>query len=367
MPKSVLIFLFMSLLVAFRCDAELPPVKIGALLPLTGEFAMQAAAFQEGIRLAEDEINGGGGVGGRLIKVVFEDTHSDPKLANSAAKKLISIDRVIAGITTSYPETEIGGGHFQRAKIPSIGLWDSSPEIDAMGEYIFALGPWVPSGAEVGAKFAFTDLNARKVVIVNTVEPWSELISDLFAKNFERHGGKVVARFPLNPGGGDFRTVLTKIKAIAPDLIYAPLTDGIIPFHTQRTTAHITIPVMSADIISEEHITKRASTFENVYQSGIRDPERPKMRELAERYQKVYDRSLTMPWFVGTGYDALTLYAEAIRKVGPDAQKIKEFLYTVQDFPGAAQKISITPGGSSPYPSSMFQIKAGKFHPVELK
>lgn len=336
-------------------------IKIGALMVLSGEFAMQGAAFREGVGIAQEEINSGGGIAGRSLRVIIEDTHSDPKFANSAAQKLISVDKIVAAITTSYPETEVGGAQFQRAHIPSIALWDSSPQIDAMGDYIFAIGPWTPSDAEVGAAFCVEKLKAKRASIINTVEPWSELIADLFSKSIEALGGKVVQRFRVNPGDADFRTLLAKIKSESPDVLYAPLTNEVVPFHTQKLLSRLAIPVLSAGIITEEHVLQNPAAFEGVYQTGIKDPQRPEMTALAMRYEKKFGKKLTLPWFVATGYDAVMLYGSAIRIVGADSERIKEFLYTVKNFPGAAQTISISAAGSSPYFASMFRVEKGKF------
>ena len=341
------------------------PVKIGALMVLTGEFAMQGAAFREGVELAEQEVNDGGGVLGRPLRVIIEDTHSDPKLANSAAMKLISIDRVVAAITTSYPETEVGGAQFQKAGIPSMALWDSSPQIDAMGDYIFAIGPWAPASAESAASHAFRRLNARRAVVVNDVEPWSELVAGLFTASFEASGGKVVQRISLNPGEADFRTLIARIKAVQPDVLYSPLTNEIVPFYTQLFAAKFERPIVSSDIITEEHIAKNPAAFEHLYQAGIKDPARKETALLREEYTKRFHKPLTLPWFVATGHDAVKLYAEAIQRSGPEPEKIKNFLYTVKDFPGAAQSITISPGGSSPYPYTMFQVRGGKLVAIE--
>lgn len=341
------------------------PVNIGALMPLTGEFAMQGAAFREGIELAVDEINSAGGVNGRLLKIIIEDTQSSPKLINNAAQKLTSVDKVVAAITITYPETEIGGSRFQQARIPSLALWDSSPQIDAMGEYIFSIGPWVPSGAEVAATFGYNQLNARNAIVVNTVEPWSELIADLFVENFKKLGGKIQGHFRVNPGDGDFRTIVARIKSSQPDMIYAPLTNEIVPFHQQISTGGVTLPRISSDIISDEHISNNPAVFEGIYQSATKDPNNAMMRALESRYENTFKKKITMGWFVATGHDAVKLFAHAIQNAGADSEKIKDFLYTVQDFPGAAQNISISSGGSSPYYSSMFQIRGGTFVAVE--
>lgn len=97
---------------------------------------------------------------------------------------------LIAALTMSYPDTKIGGAEFQKARIPSIALWDSSPEIDEMGEFIFSLGPCAPSTGETASAFGHTHLKAKTAVVINTVEEWSDYVSNYFIKDFESRGGK---------------------------------------------------------------------------------------------------------------------------------------------------------------------------------
>jgi branched-chain amino acid transport system substrate-binding protein len=342
-------------------DNSSTEVKIGVLMPLTGEFAMPAAAFREGIELAQKQINSQGGIDGKKLILIIEDTRSDPKVIASIASKFVHSDKVVAAMTTSYPETEVGGGIFQAAKIPSLALWDSSPQIDAMGEYIFAIGPWTPSDAEVSSRFAIEELKAHKAVVMNTVEHWSELVSDLFEKEFQKQGGSILGRYRQNPGDADFRAILAKIRASKPEVIYAPLASDVLAFHKQLKAAGITSPIISSGIITQEHIEQSGGTLEGVYQSQIADPSRPEMQKLAKLYRAKFGRDLSMAWYVATGFDAVNLYASAVRNGGANSEKIKDYLYTVKDFPGAAQSITISSGGSSPYFVSMFRVEKGTF------
>jgi branched-chain amino acid transport system substrate-binding protein len=348
-----------------QADNQNQEIKIGSLMVLTGQFAMQGAAFQEGIELAVEEINKSGGINGQTLRVIIEDTHGDPKSAHTGARKLMSVDRVIAALTMSYPDTKVGGTEFQKNKIPTIALWDSSPEIDEMGDYIFSLGPWAPSTGENSAEFAYKRLNARSAVIVNTIEEWAEYISDYFTRKFNTLGGTVSKRFPLNPDQSDFRSILAKIKRQNPDVIFAPLTHNIVPFFKQLSQNEITCKIITSAIVTKEHVLQAPQAFEGVYRSEIRDPDNEVSNNLFKLYEKKFNKPATLPWYVATGYDGVQLFSLAIKNAGPDPERIKKYLYTVKDFPGAAKKISISPGGSSPTLERIFQIRSGEFKFVD--
>src|SRR5262245_30603528 len=140
----VLLALFISFL-PVAAHSSPPPFKIGALIHLTGEWPAQGAAFREGIELAADEINKAGGIRGRPIELVVEDTQYKSVVAHTIGKKMLSVDHVSAAIIGTISEVMAVGPEFERAKVPLFVLWDSAPELEALGDYVFAIGPWAPS------------------------------------------------------------------------------------------------------------------------------------------------------------------------------------------------------------------------------
>ena len=71
------------------------PVLIGVCGPLTGQYAQYGAQWKKGFDLALDEINGAGGIAGRPLKYVFEDSQSDPRQTVNIARKFVSDDKII--------------------------------------------------------------------------------------------------------------------------------------------------------------------------------------------------------------------------------------------------------------------------------
>jgi branched-chain amino acid transport system substrate-binding protein len=67
-------------------------IKVGVIQPLTGAFAASGTYVTNGARIAADEINAQGGVLGRKIELVIEDTKSNPTEAAAVAEKLIVRD-----------------------------------------------------------------------------------------------------------------------------------------------------------------------------------------------------------------------------------------------------------------------------------
>ena len=356
----VRILFFLMLVLTRTSSADTTPVRIGALIVLTGQYAMQGNAFREGIELAVEEINAGGGINGRKLELQAEDTGNLPGNALTASRKLLQAEGLIAAITTSYPELATGAAEFQRNKVPVVHLWDASPDIEEMGEYIFGIGPWTPSAGEVSARFAIGNLGARTVVTFHIHDPWSQLVTDYFEKQFRALGGKVLQSYAFNPQDTDFRTAFSKVRALKPDVISSPIGDNIVPFYTQLRQQIPDVPVISSDVIAEEHIQQAPAVFEGIYQSQMKDPAGPEMELIAAAYSEKFKRPMTLPWFVSTAYDGVKLIAYCAQKVGPTPSSVRGCIEQTRSLPGVSQTLSFNAGGSSPQTESVFQLRNSK-------
>src|SRR5256714_7560272 len=84
---------FSTLVVAGTALAQ-EPIKIGVTQPLTGAFAASGNYVARGAKLAEEALNGSGGVLGKKIELIVEDNKSNPTEAAATAEKLIVKDKV---------------------------------------------------------------------------------------------------------------------------------------------------------------------------------------------------------------------------------------------------------------------------------
>jgi branched-chain amino acid transport system substrate-binding protein len=337
-------------------------VRLGAILMLTGDQAVYGKALLEGIELGLDEANA---TGDRKFSVIVEDSQLKPQVAHTAATKLVKTDRVAATLNASFIESMANGKVFESAKVPVITLWDSASEIEQLGDYVFGIGLWTPSSARRASDFAATNLSARSAVIINTEAEWSETVAGLFEEYFTEGGGTILKRASVTPREADFRTLILLVKSLRPDVLYAPLTENLVPFYKQLRAAHFDKPIIASDIIAAEHINQAPQVFEGVYQTNAPAPDGQAFPHLKALYRKKFQREPTLPLFVAWGYDGIRLLTSAVSKVGPKSEAIKDYLYTIAGFPGASSTISFNREGSSPVIERMFVIRGGRFEIVE--
>ena len=72
------------------------PIRIGGIYILSGSAATYGEFAQKGINLAVDEINASGGILGRQVEMVFEDSQGKASVAVQAARKLVYSEGVDA-------------------------------------------------------------------------------------------------------------------------------------------------------------------------------------------------------------------------------------------------------------------------------
>src|SRR3972149_953198 len=75
-------------------------IVIGSLLDLSGPAVGMGKPLKNGLQMRADEINETGGINGRKIKLVIEDSGYDPKKALLAAQKMVQQDKIFAMVGT---------------------------------------------------------------------------------------------------------------------------------------------------------------------------------------------------------------------------------------------------------------------------
>lgn len=297
--------------------------------------------------------------------MVYEDTHYSQINVASASRKLLTVDHVSAGLVATYTEAMVAGAIFERMKVPLITLWDSAPELDQLGQYVFGIGVWAPSSSGTAADFALHSLDAKTTVTISTNGEWSLGISEQFRNQFEAGGGRVLAHFEVNPDEADFRSLLLKMKAMKPDVLYAPVSDNIPSFWRQLKQIGFGGPAITSDVLNPEVIANIGVSSEGIYQTQVADPSDLMTGKMIERYRAKYGRDCRQKFIVSQGFDAIRLLAHAMDSAGPDPEKLKEALYTVRDLEGASGRISISAEGSARKLVSMFQVRSGQLELVE--
>ncbi len=346
------------------------PIKIGVIAPLTGDAAIYGEPALNVYKLAAEEINAAGGVKGRNIEFVVEDSKCNGKDGASATSKLVSTDKVqviLGGICSG--ETLAAIPVVEAGKVALFSPGASSPDLTNKSA-LFARD--YPSDASQGMVLADAALKLKykKVAFLQEQTDYALGITKSFSTAFKAGGGEIVTEeFPTVTT--DFRTVLTKLQAAKPDMLFintqtTPVTDRILK---QITALNWKVKVFLNDVSidSPQLVTDNAKVLEGTIGAVFQiDPNNTKFSKLLADYKAKYGADMPYQSYGQTEYDAVYLIKEAILAVGEDGTKIAQWLKTVKDWPGASGSVTIGADGDRVGGHSLKIIKEGKAIPFSI-
>src|SRR3989344_222432 len=195
--------------------------KIGVMLPLTGDAAAVGLPEQRGIKIAIDEMNAKGGVNGRKLEAIYEDSKCNAKDGNAAAQKLVNVDKVKVIVGGVCSGATLGASPItEENKVILISPSATSPDITNAGDFVFRVAPSDAYAGIVTSDYAFNDLKTKKAALITETTDYAQGLRRVFKENFAKLGGEIVADETYNPEDTDFRTQVTKVKAASPEVIY---------------------------------------------------------------------------------------------------------------------------------------------------
>ena len=197
-------------------------IKIGIVLPLTGDQAKFGEIEKLSFDLALAEINAAGGVKGKKLEFLIEDDTGRPEVGRSVVEKLITKDKVVmVGGGYSSSVTYAMAGVCQQNQMPFLVNTGSADNISTSGwDWIFRLNPPVSEYASSVESLLTSVIKPASAAILHE----NSLFGTSGAKEFEKtcEGLKinVLLKEGYESGGIDYKPVLMKVKQLNPDIVY---------------------------------------------------------------------------------------------------------------------------------------------------
>jgi branched-chain amino acid transport system substrate-binding protein len=205
-----------SLLLQEALALESGTVKIGALMPVTGTLAYDGGLTLEGVKLAVEEINAGGGIDGKMkIELMIEDSAGIPATSVAAISKLIGINKVSAVIGDFASSCTLAAMEVaKREKVSLITPISLAPKITQIGNiWVFRACDNSEMIANAFAKFAVKEKKIRKWSFIGVNTDYGRGSVDAFSKKVKELGGEVGLVEYFNQGETDYYSILTKLQA----------------------------------------------------------------------------------------------------------------------------------------------------------
>ena len=302
-------------------DESVAPYRIGVMESLTGPGESYGTVASQSKQMAADEINAAGGVNGRPLELVIEDSQCSAKEAVAAYNKLTGVDGVKIILGTSCSGAMLGAAPLAEADgtILFSGL-ASNPDIAKAGDYIFRTQI---SDVEVGigtGNLLWND-GIRRLATMTEATDYAEGVRITTVEQFNKRGGQVAAQESYASDITDFRSQLSKLFDAEPDALHlAPQSEfsaGIIikqarelgyqgPIYAET----ISVGTTALEIAGDAATGMKAVTADL-------DPGNAKSQEVLANFRERYNY-VTLPWHLGSAYDNVYITAECLKKTGDD-------------------------------------------------
>jgi len=193
-------------------EADGEPIRIGAVLSLTGSYAGLGTPEKNAIELEVNKINSEGGINGRKLEIVFEDDATDAAAAQAAVSKLVDQDGVVAVLgATGTGQTMGMRADIERAQVPQVSMAGGSVITDEFSTWVFQT-PW-PNRVVVPFNLqALKDAGITKLAVISDSGGYGKDGLAVTKANVADFGITIVAEEVFNAGDTDMTAQLTKIK-----------------------------------------------------------------------------------------------------------------------------------------------------------
>jgi branched-chain amino acid transport system substrate-binding protein len=269
--------------------------------------------------MAVKEINDSGGIFGHPLELIALDDRGKAEEAVIASEKLISQHQVVALIGEVASTRSIAMAPIaQHYKIPMISPYSINSKVTQHGDFIFRACFVDRFQTEAMAKVARTYLRAKKVGILSDVKSdYSRDLADQFATFFKREGGEIVIQQSYSGGDIDFKSQLTAIRAMQPDLLFVPAyytEAGLIM--RQAKELGLKSPLFGGggwDSPILREIAKEAADGAYILTQFSRDYSSPVAQKFLSKYKTLYGQEPS-DGIIALGYDTTLLIADALKR-----------------------------------------------------
>ena len=323
-------------------------IKVGVNLELTGTVAAYGNAENNGVKLAVQEINKAGGVDVKKIQLVTKDNKSENAEASTAATNLTIQSQVNAMIGPATSGAVAAASlNAQKTGVPLLtpsGTQDdlTLDTVDGVKKYVFRTTFQDSFQGQVLAQYAYSNLNAKKVVLYyDNSSDYAKGIAEEFKKKYQ---GDIVTTATFASGDKDFQSALTKIKNLDYDAIVMPgyyTETGIIT--KQARDMGISVPILGPDGFNDDSfadLAGKANANSVYYVSGYSTKAAlsGKANDFIKAYKAKYGSEPNM--FAALSYDSVYMIAKAAEGAKTSID-IANNLAELKDFDGVTGKMTI--------------------------
>lgn len=367
---SLVITLMISILFIPACQKEQPKpkiIKIGAILPLTGNLAWVGIGEKNGMELAKQKINKEGGIIGKKLEIIYEDSQADPKLAAAAAQKLIDVEGIkfIIASTTGCANVVIPIVEKENALEFAVTI---DPDITNRSGNVFRI--WASDDQQwklLSEYLVENQSQYKNIGIIRVNNEYGVNAKKAFDKSLSENINIAFDEdHPL--GEKDYRNIISKIKGEKLDgIVLIEYANDLITLVKQLKESDINIQLFGNidfifDFVKKQLFELADGVIFTAPGFSIGD-----ITPLGEQFIAQYKENFQAEpsWNEAYSFDNIAVIAEAIKKANSvDPLKVKDTLFLIKDFPGVTGNITILNNGDSLTTLYLVQYRDQNVQPI---
>ena len=306
------------------------PYKIGVTYPLSGPFGAWGQLLIPAIELGVQHVNEAGGVNGRPLSLIVEDSKGNPEGAVSSMRKVVQVDRAAAIMTIFTNVVSAQMPLADQLKVPLISPVEA-PGLVSKSEWAFAHSPLLARTLPLLTKH-WEKVGVKKVFafypntpIAKFASPMTKAEADRLKIDYDE------ALFKL--GETDFRGLITRAKSFNPDAIFifghGTPEEGVIMKQIRELGMTTQMYNGCACVTVKSYRESAGAAANGVIYAGLKyDTVAAKKLIEAYRAKLGFD-----PDYAGLAvYDMVFMLADAIKRNGYTGDGIRQGLGTIKDF-----------------------------------
>lgn len=339
---------------------------IGSTFPLTGQYSNYGISTLNGIKMAVEEINANGGIGGKEISLDSLDDKGELTDSVTNYHQLVQNgSQAIIGTNTSTPSLAIAEASVADG-IPVITPTGTEESITKGKANVFRACFTNPYQGDLLAIFAKDKLEAKTAaILVNSSSDYSTGIADSFEKKAEELGIEVLARESYGENDTDFKAQLTSIARKNPDILLIPdYYEKLSLITPQARDANITAAFLGGDGWDGILKTMDPSNYDVIQNSyftnhfSIEDTD-PKVQEFIKNYKEKYGEDPTA--FSALGYDTVFILKQGFEKAESDTNEARNAAIKNIDFKGITGSFKFDENNNPQKAASIMRIDNGEY------
>ncbi|ABE39593.1 Extracellular ligand-binding receptor [Rhodopseudomonas palustris BisB5] len=340
------------------------PILIGATVPITGPLSLTGKQYQNSLAMAEEDINKAGGINGRQIKVVFEDTQASNGTAVNAFVKLAQETKPAFFFLSSYSTQNLAvAPELKKIGVPAMYAGGADAVADGGNEWMFRIRPADSVSAAGMVRAAVDVIKAKKPGILYIQNDFGQGGAQTAAKRFEAAGIPVVGMEAYGQNDKDFSAQLLSLRSKGADtiLIFNYPQDGalvlrqakLLGFKMPLVTSSAALVPAAMQLLSPADLEGVWGVVDTFMDATAGD----RMKDYVERFKAKF--GIDPDPYGLAYYDGAFLMADGMRKVGTDPKALREWLAAVKDWQGVGHVYSYDAKGNGVRDLAVVKAKAG--------